>query len=101
MIRQSLEQLALAQIPLERLRAFIGEAINRPQGARGIGIDWYQPAHRHLEPKKQRYVVCIFVWEGNRWRRSRKMSGPLLLANIQSAVDRIAARMDLPTINRA
>lgn len=97
----SIQQLALAHMTKEDLAICHVASVSRPQRAAALGIDWYQPDHRHKPLDRMRFVVARFEWQGTCWRRVYKYGGPRPLNEIQAALESQAKRLGLPIIDQA
>lgn len=72
----------------------------RPLGERRVDFDFWSPADRGVDPDRARWCVVIVKWAGpeRRWRRLRRISGPLTMVDALRRCEEESARRNLPRV---
>lgn len=93
----SISLLAIGQMSKANLARQADRAAARPIGERAIGLNVH-PNYSSKPFHERRYSACIFRWQGERWAKQRKISGPRLLEDARDECDFQSRRFRLPIL---
>lgn len=97
-MRQALAQIAIAHLGTRDLVDLAQGAVDRPERSAALGIDFYRRDHQRLPLDRMRFCVARFEWQGTRWRRVYKHTGPLTITEAHTRLKCLSDRLNHPTI---